>query len=462
LTVTDDPNPSSAADTDAAASPTVDAAETERPDPQEVTVLREPTGGLPAVLADRGGLADAIGSLAAGTGPVAIDAERAHGFRYTQRAYLIQLRRRESGTFLIDPVALDPTTGRSGKSGSTRTRSESGEQAGPADLGELSAAITDAEWVIHAAAQDLPSLAELDLVPQTLFDTELAGRLLGYRRVNLGTLVEENFQVRLLKEHSAADWSTRPLPTEWLNYAALDVELLLELRDALAAQLEDAGKAEWARQEFAWLAAGARQPPAPRQDPWRRTSGIHRVRNRRGLAVVAELWSARDSIARRTDRAPGRILPDAAITELAAVRHPDRSTLRELPGFRRRAARRYLTSWQTALDRALELADSDLPAVHRASDGPPQQARAWASRDPVAAARLKRARSALSSRAGELELPTENLLTPDHLRRLAWRPPQPTDEQSVDRMLSELGARRWQREIVVPLITPALVADATD
>ena len=164
------------------------------------------------------------------------------------------------------------------------------------------------------------------MAPARLFDTELAARLLNYPRVALGTMLEELLDVRLLKEHSAADWSTRPLPDEWLTYAALDVELLIELRDVLAEQLVAAGKDEWAAEEFAALAAGAGTLDEPRADPWRRTSGIHRVRTRRGLAYVAELWQIRDEIARDSDRAPSKILPDVAIAELAAVERPDRST----------------------------------------------------------------------------------------------------------------------------------------
>ena len=241
-----------------------------------------------------------IAALRGGTGPVAVDAERAHGFRYSQRAYLIQLRRAGSGTHLVDPIAFGQ----------------------PADLSELGRAISDAEWVIHAASQDLPCLHEVGLVPTMLFDTELAARLLGYPRVALGTMVEELMGVRLLKEHSASDWSRRPLPEEWLIYAALDVELLIELRDRLSDQLVETGKWPWAEQEFAALVASAGVSPEPRRDPWRRTSGIHHVHSRRGLAYVAELWYARDAVAQRLDRAPSKILPDVAITELAAHKHP--------------------------------------------------------------------------------------------------------------------------------------------
>ncbi len=413
----------------------------------EADLLTEPADGVPPVICTPAQLQAAILSLQAGSGPVAVDAERAHGFRYSQRAYLIQLRRRGSGTHLIDPIAFGPPA-------------EPPGSAGPADLSALDGAIADAEWVIHAASQDLHCLYEVGLLPRRLFDTELAARLLGYPRVALGTMLEELLDVRLLKEHSASDWSTRPLPPEWLTYAALDVELLLELRDILATQLHEAGKWEWAQQDFAALVANAGTPTEPRQDPWRRTSGIHKVRSRRGLGYVAELWFARDAVASRLDRAPGKILPDVAISELAAQQTPNRLALRQIAGFSRRQARRYEPNWLEALDTVAQMSEAELPAMHIPNDGPPQ-ARLWVARDPVAAARLAAVRGALTAIAAQHNLPVENLLTPDYVRRLAWRPPTPLTPEVVDAALADYGARPWQRELTVATITP-LLADPVD
>ncbi|HEU5033654.1 MAG TPA: HRDC domain-containing protein, partial [Mycobacteriales bacterium] len=254
--------------------------------------LLEPRGGIPPVIDTPAALADVVERFAAGHGPVAVDAERASGYRYSQRAYLVQLRRNGSGSALIDPIACP-------------------------DLAELSAAIADAEWVLHAANQDLPCLAGVGLRPHRLFDTELAARIAGYERVGLATMSEIVLGHQLAKEHSAVDWSRRPLPTPWLAYAALDVEILVDLRDALEGELDRQGKLGWARQEFAAILAA---PPAPpRADPWRRTSGIHRLRGRRQLAVVRALWEARDELAQRRDVAPGRLLPDSAIVAAAAA-----------------------------------------------------------------------------------------------------------------------------------------------
>ncbi len=235
-----------------------------------IVPLLEPRDGLPPVVETEAALAEVTGRLARGEGPVAVDAERASGYRYGQRAYLVQLRRAGAGTVLIDPIACPELSG-------------------------VDSALGDAEAVLHAASQDLPCLAEVGFRPRRLFDTELAGRLLGYPRVALGTLVEEVLGFHLEKGHSAADWSVRPLREELLRYAALDVEVLVELRDALAAELATQGKTEWARQEFE--AVLATRPAPVRPDPWRRTSGIHRVQSRRGLAVVRELWTVRDRIA---------------------------------------------------------------------------------------------------------------------------------------------------------------------
>ena len=404
-------------------------------EPPKVPLL-ELRDGLPHVVDSDPGLQDAIVAVERGTGPIAIDAERASGFRYSARAYLIQLRREGSGTWLIDPIAFE-------------------------DLRALNEALGDAEWILHAASQDLACLTELGLHPTTLFDTELAGRLLGYPRVGLATLVETIVGRRLRKEHSAADWSTRPLPEPWLDYAALDVEVLLELREALAAKLVEAGKDEWARQEFAHLVSAT--PAGPRQDPWRRTSGMHRARGRRSLAAVRALWETRDAIASERDVSPGRIIPDSAIVEAANALPRDKASLLGLKGFRGRGAQRYVTQWLEALRNARTLTDDELPPLAARYDGPPPP-RSWMDKDPAAAARLSAAREDLGGLAKDLNLPVENLLTPEFVRRLTWDPPlweSESDliEQVADR-LRELGAREWQVELTREPLAQAIAKAA--
>ncbi|MEU0491964.1 HRDC domain-containing protein [Nocardiopsis sp. NPDC006139] len=385
-------------------------------DAEMAPLLREPREGLPEVTSDADALAGVVAAVAAGSGPVAVDAERASGYRYGQRAYLVQLRREGSGSALIDPIACP-------------------------DLSGLDEVVGDAEVVLHAAHQDLPCLSEVNLRPRRLFDTELAGRLLGYQRVGLGFMVERMLHVRLAKEHSAVDWSQRPLPEDWLRYAALDVEILIELRDALETELEEAGKLEWAREEFASVLAAP--PKEPRADPWRRTSGIHRVRNQRSLAAVRELWYERDRIAQERDISPGRVLPDAAIVEAASTMPKNSTELNRIRQFGIKLARRYPGTWMKAIDRAREMAQADLPRPNAPGDGPPPVNR-WADRAPEAARRLEAARATVTGIAEDVVMPTENLLLPDTVRRLAWAPPTTVDPDSVGAFLRERGAREWQ------------------
>ena len=406
---------------------------------RDVIDLREPGDGLPPVTATAEDLAAAVARLAAGTGPVAVDAERASGYRYGQRAYLVQLRRAGAGTVLIDPIACP-------------------------DLSGLHAALDGVEAVLHAASQDLPCLAEIGYRPGRLFDTELAGRLLGYPRVALGTMLEEVLGLRLAKEHSAADWSIRPIPAEMLKYAALDVEVLVELRDVLDVQLAEQGKTAWARQEFAAVAAAPL--PAPRQDPWRRTSGIHKVRTRRALAVVRELWQTRDDIARDADLSPRRVLNDQSIVDAAraeSVKPPPagRPQLERINGFHARYARKYSDQWTAAVLRAREIADTELPEVANAASvpGPPPVHR-WAERDPAAAARLAAAREAVGTLAAAHRLPVENLLPPETLRRLAWEPPAPATAAAIAAFLTGAGARHWQADLTSVPLAAAFAAAA--
>jgi ribonuclease D len=412
-----------------------EAAETVEPDEPEATPLLAPRDGVPQLCVSRYEITRAAELLDTGHGPFAVDAERASGFRYSNRAYLVQIRRAGAGTVLIDPVnhGNDPMT----------------------TLAPVAEVLATDEWVLHAADQDLPCLAEIGMTPPKLYDTELAGRLAGYDRVNLATMVQRLLGLQLMKGHGAADWSKRPLPQEWLNYAALDVEVLLELRDAIADVLQDQGKTDWAAQEFEFVRTFEATPT--RRDRWRRTSGIHKVRNPRTLAAVRELWQTRDHIARRRDIAPGRILPDSAIINAATVDPDTVDKLTELPIFGGNRQRRSAQVWLDALARART---AEPPDAQEPTNGPPPASR-WARRKPEAAERLEAARTGLVELAQRVSVPTENIVSPEVVRRLCWDW-QPVEDTAaaVDEFLRDAGARPWQRELVVLVLTEALTIPA--
>lgn len=402
--------------------------------PPAVPLLACPADGVPPVAVSAEEIDRAATKLASGTGPFAVDAERASGFRYSNRAYLIQIRRAGAGTVLIDPV-------HGGGS--------------PIDtLRPVAEVLADDEWILHAADQDLACLAEVGLRPPRLYDTELAGRLAGFDRVNLAAMVERLLGVGLAKGHGAADWSKRPLPAAWLNYAALDVEVLIELRAAMASVLDEQGKTGWAHEEFEYLRCAESTPT--RRDRWRRTAGIHKVRSESGLAAVRELWTARDRIARSRDIAPGRILPDSAIIAAATADPTTIEDLLALPVFGGPRQRRSAQVWLDALDSARRT--DQPPEVSEPLNGPPPPIR-WAKRKPEAAARLEAARAALVTLSAEVGVPTENLVSPDLVRRLCWDWQDSADTSAgVDAVLRAGGARSWQRALAVPVLAPAMNA----
>jgi ribonuclease D len=413
----------------AAVTPAEDSEPDEATQPESTAIpLLTPEGGVPAVIDTPEALARVVEAFGAATGPVAADAERASGFRYGQATYLAQFKREGAGIALIDTAALP-------------------------DLSSLNEALGDAEYVFHAASQDLPGMHDLGIHPHRIFDTELAARLLGWPKVGLAAVVEHELGLALTKEHSAQDWSVRPLPHEWLVYAALDVEKLIEVRNGLAARLDAAGKSEWAAQEFE--AVRLTPPAEAKVEPWRRVSGSHLMRDARSLAIVRSLWEARDKEARRRDMSPGRVLRDAAIASAALAKPASLNALMEVREWSSRGTKRAAPRWYPAIEEAMALPESALPARRAApGDGPPQP-RMWKEKRPEAAARLDAARAVIADMSALHEVPAENLLQPDALRRACW---EYTDGgvDWVRDFLSGRGARAWQLELLAQPLAEAL------
>jgi ribonuclease D len=401
--------------------------------------LLQPSAGTPEIIETEEAFRSALDQLAQGSGPFAVDAERASGFRYSARAYLIQIKRTDGGLHLIDPIPFGP-----------------GHQL----FSELDNLLNTDEVILHASTQDLPCLRELGINPVKLFDTELAGRIAGLPRVGLGPLLESLMGVLLAKEHSAADWSARPLPKEWLTYAALDVELLVELRNHMYKVLEDAKKLPWAHEEFASI---LKAPPAPpRVDPWRRTSGMHKIKRRDQLAVIKSLWIARDEIASQQDIAAGKLLNDSAIVELAiavpTTKKEFEKCLRPL-GLRARWLEN-LQLWLDSIASAVALPEDQWPTMRTNADTLPP-IKLWRDKFPEKFAPLSHARAAIELIAEENQIPVENLITPEHVRRVCWKPPVGSTStlsvSQVESALSELGARQWQIDLVAPALAAALL-----
>ncbi|WP_149359867.1 HRDC domain-containing protein [Lolliginicoccus suaedae] len=394
--------------------------------------LLAPRDGAPTLVANPDELAAAVEALAAGSGPLAVDAERASSYRYSARAYLVQLRRAGSGTILIDPIGLE------------------------GEFDELARVINPLEWILHAADQDLPGLAELGLRPARLFDTELASRLAGFERVGLAAVTERLLGLSLAKGHGSDDWSRRPLPAPWLNYAALDVEILIELREILGNELAEQGKAGWAAQEFEHVRT--REPAPPNPQRWRRTTNIHTVRDRRGLAIVRELWLQRDRIAAGADIAPKRLLPDTALVAAANEQPATVGELLGLRSFNGPRQRRRAAAWFAAVQRAREIPASDLPPTRLPGDTNGRGGTPRPRTGTDAGQRYTAMREALTTISTTHAVPVENLAPADLVRQLAFEPPEPLDVANVRSALLAGSARQWQAELVAEPIEKALQA----
>ena len=401
--------------------------------------LLQPAQGTPPVIDTESKFEDALAQLSQGHGPFAVDAERASGFRYSARAYLIQVKRNDGGLHLIDPIPFGP---------------------GHELFAQLNTLMNTDEVILHASTQDLPCLRELGINPIKLFDTELAGRIAGLPRVGLGPLLESLMGVTLAKEHSAADWSARPLPNDWLTYAALDVEKLVELRTRMYELLDSSKKLPWALEEFAAI---LKAPPAPpRIDPWRRTSGMHKIKRRDQLAIIKELWIARDKVAAEQDIAPGKLLNDTAIVELAiagaVTKKEFEKALRPL-GLRARWLEN-LPLWLSSVSVAVSLPEDQWPAMRTNADTLPP-IKLWRDKFPEKFAPLSHARAAIEIIAQDNHIPVENLISPEYVRRVCWKPPTGATETlsipMVEQALTELGARPWQIALVAPALAAALL-----
>lgn len=388
-----------------------------------------PTHGTPTIAYTQHEIDAALRALEHGSGPVAVDAERASGFKYSQRAYLLQFTR--TGT---DIVLLDPTT--------------------EASFVELATAVNAMPWILHAATQDLPCLREVGFHPTSVYDTELAAKLLGRERVGLGALLEHDLEIVIAKEHSAVDWSTRPIPEEWRAYAALDVEFLPALHDRLHAELIERERVQWYDEERALLLDFT--GPEVRAEPWRRTSGIHAIRDARKQAVVRALWEARDLRARELDISPGRVLHDSVIVDIATHLPATQAKLEAMRPVHNRNARKDPTYWWSAIEAALALPDAELPR-RQTSDGAIPPPKAWPQRNPDAAERWERVRPATVEHAEALGIQPEVLVAPDAIRRLCWEGFHlGMGVDDVASLLLEHGARPWQVEQLQTVISQAL------
>ena len=200
--------------------------------------------------------------------------------------------------------------------------------------------LANRRWVVHSARQDIEVFHRTaGVMPRELFDTQVAAALLGYApQLGYAAMVAELFGVVLAKSHTRADWRRRPLPPEYLAYAAEDVEHLLPACEILTERLAERGRLEWARQDSMDLldhSLYAANPAAA-------VDRLKGARNLRGRArrAAARLAAWREEQALRQNRPRQWILKDAALLEVAVAAPASTAELSRIPGLPPKTARR--------------------------------------------------------------------------------------------------------------------------
>lgn len=355
-------------------------------------------------------------------GDIAVDCEAAGYHRYSDRLCLLQLST-ASGTFVLDPLAVDLTTA-------------------------LKPVLEDParRALMHGGSYDLRLLRrDLDIAVARVFDTQVAAGFLGEPAIGLQALLEKHLGIRVAKKFQRADWARRPLTREMIAYAAGDTRHLHRLAAVLEERLGGLGRLGWVEEECGRLVedaadGGERKPPA---DPVTRVKGARRL-GPRAVTALREAIAWRDRIARSRDRAPFRVASDAALLEAVTVQPASVAQLRRVRGFPRRLPASEGRSLLAALGRVRRMETRDLSPypVSRKGRGRPT---------PEEEAAFDRLSAVRNEVAANLGLERGRVMANHLLRKVAAAGPRSPAELGAVR-----GVRRWQVEVLGGKLVEAL------
>jgi len=337
---------------------------------------------------------------------LAIDTEADSLYHYFEKVCLLQLST-DSETFIVDPLTVTV-------------------------VGKLAPLMSDpsVEKVFHAAGYDVFCLRrDFNFTFVNIFDTHLAGSLLGYEFLGLGAMMETVLGVHHSKDCQRDDWSRRPLLPEQLEYAAMDTHHLLNLRDALERELRLKGRLEWALEEFAAAAATERLEKEFDPEGFRRIKGFLALDVRKRMALRA-LYLFRDEAARKLDAPPFKVMNNSVLADLAQRPPLSAQELFKRPGVSFRVARKFGVEIVNLIAAA---GDGDPAVLYR----PPRPV----VKHPSLAARnsLELLKKWRQEKAEELKLPVGVIFPANLLESLAAAPPA-----NMDEFMAVPGMRRWR------------------
>jgi ribonuclease D len=355
-------------------------------------------------ISDNAALKEAVNSLTC-MEAVAVDLEADSMYHYQERVCLIQMAQ-NGRVWVIDPLKID-------------------------NMAPLATVFGDGstEKIFHGADYDIRSLyRDFRIEVSNLFDTELASRFLGISQTGLGNVLASRFNIHVEKKYQKKDWSKRPLPPDMIAYAAGDVLYLHALSDLLKAELIDAGRDQWVREECRLL-TGVRPAEMNHNPLFWRFSGAGRL-DRRSLAVLEAVLKVRNQIAQKKDRPVFKIMSSRAVLRLAVEKPVTLSELKESGVLSEKQIAMYAGDLLAAVNKAMDLSLEDLPIYPRKKKPPS---------DPQIAHRIKALRTRREAIAHSLKMPAGQLINNSQLSVLATVNPE-----NIEALSHINGIKAWQ------------------
>jgi len=299
---------------------------------------------------------------------VAFDTESDSMYHFREKVCLIQIASDATGTILVDPL--------------------SGVDPGPLGAVMASPSVTK---IFHGADFDITSMKrDFGWSFSNVFDTALAARFLGWPSVGLAAVILREFGHEIPKGPQTADWSVRPLPANMLEYAAGDVNYLVEIYRRMVRYLQEAGRLRWVIEESAAIADIHAASPLPAPADFLKATGACDL-DGSDLAILKRLFAAREAVALKLDRPRFKVIGDDALVRMAISRPRSPAALERIRAVPRPVAS-HPEPWLAAIRDGLSDPPVEIPRLRRR---PPFDPRVAESID-----RLKKWRAGASGRLG--------------------------------------------------------------
>jgi len=296
--------------------------------------------------------------------------------------------------------------------------------------------------VLHGADYDLRILnRDFGFTISNLMDTMICSQLLGYEGIGLAALLKKHFNADIDKSSQRADWAMRPLPPKMLDYATRDTHYLIALSRKLRQELEALGRWGWAEEEFKRLETIRFKEPDPDAEGFRKIKGSSKL-DRRNLAVLSSLHRWRDSVARKLDRPPFKVLGNEILVSIATTIPRDAGELSAIKGVSPYVMSKNGNDLLQHIEHAMALSEDELP-----SRG---EVRPW-MRDKDLERKIEKLKKVRDRIATDLRI-DPSVLAPKHvLSAIAADSPK-----SVEDLAHVTAMREWQKSVVAPALLEAL------